>query len=144
MKIALHGIIENKILFKSFGKCWESGVLGSKLESIQAETINPFVRPKLHDIIHLAAQFRIFPVEVWLLPGKIMQVIGVGQRIIHPGIIIDIEQAIPVGWLSVFGIPPMVIIAVWIASGTAALFKPFMFITAVIHYKVHNQLNTPV
>ena len=52
-----------------------------------------------------------------------------------------IKLAVPEGGSPFFRIPPMIIIPVRAVTGTAALFKPLMLITAVINYQVHDQLD---
>ena len=67
----------------------------------------------------------IFPIQIGLLVGKIVQIMGICKGIIFPGIVIYIKQIISGERFGFFCIPPTVIIPVWICPGRAALLKPF-------------------
>jgi hypothetical protein len=68
-----------EVFFITLGEGRKAGVFTHKLKSIHPETIDPFIDPELHDIIYFFTKSRVFPVQVWLLDGKEMQVISIGQ-----------------------------------------------------------------
>src|SRR5579864_9509916 len=116
MQSRLHGVVFGKFFFIALRKRRKGSILGSKLESIQPETINTLIGPKLHDIKNLLAHFGVFPVQIGLLAREIVQIIGIAYRIIHPGIMIYIEKTVARRRLASIRVPPMIVIAVRVGS----------------------------
>src|ERR1700736_3749756 len=100
-----HRIVLVEMLLPTLRPYRKTRILGYELERIQPKIVDTLIRPKTHDIVYFVPQPRILPVQVRLLARKIMQVIGIGDRIIPPRIVVDIEETVTIRRLASFGIP---------------------------------------
>jgi len=50
MKITLHRILFDKIVFKTFWEAGPGGILGDELKGVEAKTINAFVAAVVYDL----------------------------------------------------------------------------------------------
>ena len=84
----------------------------------------------------------IFPVQVRLLPGKIMQIPGTCTGIITPSILFKITGTI--SRTPFFQRPPMVIFIMGIFAGLPGFHKPRMFVARMIDHQIEHQLHPAV
>ena len=61
-----HGTIADDFLI------WD---LTDHIDHIHTEATNSLINPEIHHVIDLMTEFLIFPVEIWLLLTKVMQVV---------------------------------------------------------------------
>ncbi|MNW50525.1 hypothetical protein D3C74_279780 [compost metagenome] len=112
------------------------------VDDVHPESVDPFIEPPGHHIVHFAADLRILPVQVRLLLGEHMKIIFARGFIEFPGGSAK-ERTPVVRGLAVFAGMPNIIIPVWIILRFARFHEPVMLIRAVIDDQVHDQLHAP-
>src|ERR1017187_10064271 len=116
--IPLATIFSVKFFLRDNGK---GCVFRNKRDYIHPESVNSFIEPEFHHGKNLLPELWVFPIQVRLFIRKIMQVIGIGQRIISPSAAVHFKRPRSKSRFSPFCIPPVIIIAVWICSAAAGL-----------------------
>src|SRR5580658_2455912 len=106
-----HAIIFVDLLFISRRKNGPGSIFRDELEGIHAESVNSFIQPEFHHRVDFLTDDGVLPVEVRLLPRKIMEIPGVGQAVVTPGVAVDIEEAPSGRWFASLRVPPVIIIA---------------------------------
>ncbi len=144
VKVWAHTIVFDDISFVSFRKFRPGSILGNKLECVHSKAIDALFQPEFHDVINFLPYLGIFPFKIRLLLGKVVQVIGVSEAIVLPGVVIDIKEAEPWWRFSIFCGPPMVIVSVGVIARASGLLEPMVLIAAVVYYQIHDQTDTPV
>ena len=120
--------------FYELGTIFRSSVAGN----VTPKTIHTFLKPPIHHRIYFFTQHWVFPIKIWLLVTKIMQVITVGKCIIPPTTSIYFKRAWPKCRLASFSRPPVKIVSVFIGAAATSLFKPLMFIAAMVYHQIHH------
>jgi hypothetical protein len=120
-------------------------VLADKVDDIKAESIDPAIEPKSHDIVYSCANSWVFPIEVGLFFTESVEVIFACGFVPLP--CASLEVTGPIVWrLSVtFGVVlrrlPEIPVAVRIVLGLARLLEPLVLVTGVVHHKIQYELH---
>ena len=88
--------------------------LGNHTDDVHAETVDALVAPPRHHIKYFPAHFGIIPVEIWLLPGKQVQLIHSCLFVILPCRPAKTGPPVVRRRLRIFALTPDIIIAVCI------------------------------
>ena len=93
-------------------------VFGNEGDHVHTEAVDALLKPVVHHVVNFSAQLGVFPIEIRLLTGKVMQVVSVGLRVVAPGIGLFVEVA-PAAWRGAFfSGPPVVVIAIGVVART--------------------------
>lgn len=83
---------------------------------IDAVSIDALIEPETHTLVEILSHTGILPIQVGLLAAEIMEIIGIGQRIVTPGTEVGIHVAMTMGRNALFSRPPMIIVAIGIVA----------------------------
>ena len=112
-------------------------ILGDEVDDVEAETVDPFLRPEMDDLLHLGAHGRVLPVEIRLLAGKEVQVVLAGGRIQLPGAAAKLGLPV-VGHAAVHRIFPDVVVAIGAVLVPQRRLEPDVLGGGVIHHDIHH------
>ena len=135
------GVVHAPLTIVFRGQGWPEGIFGTKSDGVEAETINAFIEPKTHHFVDLLPQFGVFPVQIGLAIGKIVEVVGIGGFVVLPGVALFIKNTPAVGRLAFFGGPPMEVLVIWAIARTAGSLEPGVFGTAMVDHQVHEHFD---
>ena len=111
-------------------------------DDILTEAIHAHVQPETQDLLDLLADKRVIHVQIGLLDGEEVEIILPAHLVIGPRLALKVGVPV-VGQLAVgTGRPPDVIVGVGF-DAPAALLKPLVLITGVVHHQVHQELHAP-
>ena len=119
----------------------QSVVFGDVGDHVAAEAVNALFKPKIADVGDLLAHLGIVPIEVGLLVRKEVQIPLVGVLFILPRRAQKVGHPIVGRTLAVLApaLFPIVVVAVGIRLGRAALLEPPMLVRRVIDDEVHDE-----
>ena len=106
---------------------------------IQPESIDPLVEPETQNVVDFGPHLGILPVEVGLLPGEVVQVVGPRGGVVAPGIALLVEMALAVGRTALLLGPPEVVVVVGVFPRGAGLAEPGMLVAGVIQHQVEEE-----
>ena len=110
---------------------------------IQPESIDPLVEPETQNVVDFGPHLGILPVEVGLLPGEVVQVVGPRGGVVAPGIALLVEMALAVGRVALFLRPPEVVVVVGVLPRGAGLAEPGMLVAGVVQHQVEEKTHAP-
>ena len=106
---------------------------------IQPESIDPLVEPETQNVVDFGPHLGVLPVEVGLLPGEVVQVVGPRGGVVAPGIALLVEMALAVGRVALFLRPPEVVVVVGVFPRGAGLAEPGMLVAGVVQHQVEEK-----
>src|SRR5262249_5179744 len=117
-------------------------VMAKGSDRIEAQSIHSRIQPEPDLVVHCNGNFRVMPVQVWLLSQEMMQVILLAPRFPLPSR--SAERRYPVIWSSTVGlrIGPTIPIRLCVSSVTATLLEPAMLIRGVCKHHIDNHFQT--
>src|SRR5690348_6249650 len=123
------------------GYIWPSDIFRNKSNGVQPEPVNTLIQPVSQYIIQLLPDLRVLPVEVGLMPGKIMQIPASGGFIVMPSLPRRVKKSTTMRRFPLFSRPPVIIVIKRIVPAAARLPEPAMLIAGVIDHHIHNDLH---
>src|SRR5215470_17795008 len=118
MQLGMRRIIPRPLtilfLYLVFGELRKILIFGDKGYRIYSKTIDSFFKPEFHHVIDLLSHLRVFPVKIWLLDGKNVQVKRICFPIVLPSTSLLVEETWAMRRSSFFCRPPMIVVAIWI------------------------------
>ena len=112
-------------------------ILGDKVDDVEAETVDPLLRPEVDDLFHLGANRRVFPVEIRLLAGEQVQIVLAGGRVQLPGAAAKLGLPV-VGHAAFHRIFPDVVVAVGAVLVPQRRLEPGVLGGGVVDHYVHH------
>ena len=119
------------------------GLLRDLVNHIQAEPAHAPVHPPEDHVIDLPPHFRILPVQIRLLWGKLMKIILSQLR--HPLPRRAAEHSLHIVRVHTFlPITPHIVIVIRIILSFLRLLKPAVFIGCMVQHQIHDDTDPPL
>ncbi len=116
-------------------------LLGNLVNHIQPESSHTFPDPPIYHIVDFLSQFRILPVQVRLLYGKLVEIILLHFGNPLPG---RTAKTCPhvVGRRTLCAVPPDIIVVIGILPALLRLQKPEMLVGGMVQHQIHDDADT--
>ena len=112
-----------------------------KGNNVLTETVNPLIKPKLHNIFYLFTNLGVVHIKVGLLDGEKVKVVFTPNLVVLPPLAGEGGSPVVGRLFTVFtpALSPNVIVLVGVVVATfSGLLKPLVLVACVVYNQVHN------